>query len=225
MPTVSLHFSEFGTGVVPNVAHFREWLPEASVEVRTEHNTGAIMALDPQHARYNMRMHNYIQIRQMLESKADVAIALDSDMWVKDIPRARSLVDLALKFGICLPVNPRHLIHVDTTRGVDSDGRADQLGGGGQAVNCSPIAFSTGDTRARRLLLAVKKVMEESPVRGTLAWVRGEQVEGIAAYKLPIQWCVCQENCGVGNEIMLHIGHPKVQTFYGVKYKPETVGS
>jgi len=38
----------------------------------------------------------------------------------------------------------------------------------------------------------------------------------VAPYILPPQWCVCAENVGIGNEIILHIGHDKVREFYGV---------
>ena len=33
-------------------------------------------------------------------------------------------------------------------------------------------------------------------------------------YVLPLNWCVCQENIGIGNEIILHVGHQQVKKYY-----------
>jgi hypothetical protein len=59
--------------------------------------------------------------------------------------------------------------------------------------------------------------MRQRPIRGPTAMWRAIWRSNKNPYMLPPQWCVCQENCGVGNEIMLHVGHEKVKQYYGVK--------
>lgn len=212
---VSLHFSEYKSDLRPDVAHWLHYFPGAAVHVLTEADMPEVQEIDPAHPRYGMRRRNLEQIRQMLRSTADVAIALDSDMRiVNDL--ARDLPGLAMKFGLCVPANPRELIQVDTERGVDSDGLFDG-GRGGMAVNYSPMAFATGNHGARQLLEAAEFAMLKRPTRGTLLIPHAEWRTGLHAYRLPRQWCVCQEDVNIASPIMLHTGHERVRKFFGVR--------
>jgi hypothetical protein len=86
----------------------------------------------------------------------------------------------------------------------------------GYAVNMTPIVFDTKNERARRVLTAYCESMLQNPVRGPLAMWRAIYQTGVAPCLLPPQWCVCAENVGIGNEVILHIGHSKVREFYGI---------
>ena len=224
--SVEFHFSEHGTGVRPDIRHFSEYFPGASFQIHTEADMPVMEELNPAHERYGMRRRNYNQIESLLNSRADVAIALDSDMRFYS-PYVKLLPEMARRFGLCMPRNPREMILVDTRKGVDSDGVVGQ-DLAGMAVNFSPIAFHTHDPRARRLLQEALRLMRANPIRGTLMIPRAEWslndpanpngLAGVHAYRLPVQWCVCQENISCGNEIMLHIGHGRVGRSYGMPW-------
>lgn len=218
-------FAEFGPRAVePNLAHFRKVWPDATFHVSHAGNTPDVPQLEPSNQFYPMRMHNYWQAKRMLASRADVIIALDSDMWVQDIEAARKLPEIAMRFGLCAPINPRRLLSVDIRKGVDSDREQWPFGGLGMPINCSPIACAPRARLACEHLATVKRFtesMEVKPHRGTVTWVRAEYSSKWPIYKLPIHWCVCQEDVGIGDEIMLHIGHGRVQEFYGRLYRPK----
>lgn len=222
--TLEVCFAEFGPKAVePDLKHFREVWPDATFYVSHEGNTPAVPELQPDSPYYHIRRHNYFQAVRMLESPADVVIALDCDMRAVDIEAARLLPDLAKRFGICAPANPRRILRVDIAKGADSDRVQVPFAGIGMPVNCSPIAFARKARVDGAHLLTVLRMKEHllaNPNRGTVSWVRAEAASGFPIYKLPLQWCVCQEDVGIGNEIMLHIGHGRVQEFYGLKYRP-----
>ena len=63
---------------------------------------------------------DYYKFYGMLNSPHETAIAMDSDMLVMS-KAVRTLPYLAKKFGICLPINPRLLVNIDSTKGDDSN--------------------------------------------------------------------------------------------------------
>ena len=84
------------------------------------------------------------------------------------------------------------------------------------AVNMAPIVFDRSNPRAALALVMYKKIMEESPHRGPLVMATAMHSINFAPCLLPPQWCVCREHVGIGNEIILHVGHPEVRKHYGV---------
>jgi len=63
---------------------------------------------------------DYYKFYGMLKSPYETAIAMDNDM-VTMSKAVRTLPYLAKKFGICLPINPRLLVNLDSTKGDDSN--------------------------------------------------------------------------------------------------------
>ena len=167
------------------------------------------------HRRYGWRCNDYYKVLALLESDSDIAISLDSDMYIAS-EEARSIIPLTEKFGICLPANPRMLVRRDGNIGTDGqNGKMyDDSNGNGFANNMSPISFDTSNSRARSLLESYCRQMEKDPVRGPLAMWRAQWDTGVNPYLLPYQWCVCGEHRGIGEEIILHVGHPAVLDFY-----------
>tara|TARA_Y100000004_G_C8957856_1_gene431678 strand:+ start:1142 stop:1909 length:768 start_codon:yes stop_codon:yes gene_type:complete len=200
---------------------------EISVTVYTDHpgeDTAIIKYVkkDPiynnVHPRFGWRCNDYYKVLALLESNADIAISLDSDMFVLST-EALTLLDMTKKFGVCLPANPRMLVNIDGNIGADGnkDKKYDASKGNGFANNMSPISFDTNNTRARLLLEQYCTQMENDPVRGPLAMWRAQWTSGVNPYLLPYQWCVCKSHCGIGNEIMLHVGHKEVAEYYSEK--------
>jgi len=170
---------------------------------------------DPEHPRFGWRSNDYYKVLALLESPADLAISLDSDMYVAS-REALSIIALTKKFGICLPANPRNLVKIDGNIGSDGNRSRvyDESSGNGFANNMSPISFDPANSRARILLEEYCKLMQNDPVRGPLAMWRASWNSGVNPYFLPYQWCVCKSHVGIGNEIMLHVGHREVAQFY-----------
>ncbi len=170
---------------------------------------------DPDHPRYGWRCNDYYKVQALLESTADIAISLDSDMLVVS-PEALTIIPITKKFGVTLPANPRMLVRVDGDIGQDGckNKTYDESNGNGFSTNMSPITFDTSNTRARSLLEEYTIHMEVEPVRGPLAMWRAQWSSGINPYVLPVQWCVCNQDVGIGNEIMLHLGNQPVIDHY-----------
>jgi len=208
----------------PSFSSFKSAFPEASWTLYTDDfedcpQEFSVKSVEPPydraHPRYGWRCNDYYKVKGLTESRADVAIAVDTDMLVVDAVRVRSLLYLAEQFGLLVPANARHLVSVDNTVGADSDGLLEAMGCG-YAVNMSPIAFSTSHDRSREVLEEYLMIMKDTPVRGPTAMWRAMWRRQFAAYTLPPQFCVCEKDIGCGNEIALHVGHDSVKKHYRV---------
>lgn len=208
-----LIFSEFYSKNKVDTERFKQYFPEASLQLYHEDNTDFIF--DRAHPRAGWRMHDFNQLDKLLDSKADVAIAFDADMKIvsEDV---QTIIPLARKFGLCLPCNNRHLVRVDTLKGADSDKQLDETNGTAYAFNSAIIALSTSHHLARSVIEGARRIMLEDPVRLPLALWRAVHYVGFYPCLLPPQWCVCAGDEGCGNEIILHIGHEEVKKFYGI---------
>jgi len=153
----------------------------------------------------------------LLESTADVAIAMDSDlMFVSD--EVRTLVPIIKRFGICCPQNERQMVKVDGlhTRGNDGDYRIgeDESGGNTLTYDLWWTGFRTDDNRGRAYLSEFLKLMKSNPKRGPLQLSRAAWNTGVYPYPMPKQFGVGVGHIGCGNEIILHVGHDAVQDHY-----------
>ena len=159
--------------------------------------------------RKGWRMNDFYKVQMLLESKEEVAVSFDGDMFILN-DNFYQIEDLAKRFGLCLPVNPRYTVELDARIGADGDSCRSYA----HAVNMSPIAFHTKNNRARKMLQAYCQFMQEEPHRGTLVMWKAIYHTGFMPSLLPPQWCVCREHIGVGDEIILHIGHDEVRDHY-----------
>ena len=160
---------------------------------------------------------DYYQIKGLLESTADVAIAMDSDlMFVSD--EVKTLVPIIKKFGICCPQNERQMVKVDGlyTRGNDGDYHIgeDESRGNILTYDLWWTGFLTEDNRGRAYLSEFLRLMKENPKRGPLQLTRAAWNTVVYPYPMPKQWGVGVGHVGCGNEIILHVGHDAVQDHY-----------
>ena len=95
---------------------------------------------------------DYYEICGLLQSKADVAISMDSDLMFAS-NEVKTLVDITKQFGVCVPTNERQLVKVDGihTRGNDGDYHLDEDESKGNLLTydlwwCS---FDVSDNRGR----------------------------------------------------------------------------
>ena len=162
---------------------------------------------------------DYYEILGLLNSKADVAISMDSDlMFASD--EVKTLIPITKKFGICVPTNERQLVKVDSihTRGNNGNYHIgeDESNGNLLTYDLWWTSFDTSNKRARKYLEEVKIQMSEKNVnvRAPLHMSRAAWVSGVNPYSMPIQWGVGSGHIGCGNEIILHVGHTNVQDHY-----------
>lgn len=209
----------------PTLDSFRKIFPDALVTVFSDQDLSLgdgvrTVKVSPlfsrDEPRYGWRSHDYYQAYGMLESSADIAIAMDSDMVVVS-DAFRAIAELADIFGLALPINPRLLLRIDGGIGVDStyDPAADRTLGLGMTYNLTPVAFSTRHVRARALLERYCEKMRDAPGRGAVHLANASYELGYQPCVLPPQWCVCSprdlDSKHMWREaIALHVGHKDV---------------
>lgn len=93
----------------------------------------------------------------------------------------------------------------------------DLSGGSGHSYNQSPMTLWKNNKAGRDFFEKCAQIMANEPSRASLVMWKAAKELGISPYLLPTEWCVCGEDIGIGNEILLHVGHPKVSKFYNVK--------
>ena len=226
--SVTIILSQFGPeadAYEPALSGYRKYFPEAKFVLYTDRECATpqlfnkvnvvIPPFDRNHPRYGNRSNDWFKIKGLLDAETNVAIAVDGDtLPVSD--RVQTLPALAERFGLCVPSNPRCMVHVDATVGEEGIKPFDRDYGGLHAVNMTPIAFDTSNERMRRLLDIFLMAQRANRVRGPLAMMRAAWAVGVAPAILAPQWCVCWRHNGIGNEIILHTGHEKVRDYYNV---------
>lgn len=160
---------------------------------------------------------DYYQAQGLLNSEADIAISMDSDlMFVSD--EVRTLLPIIDKFGICCPQNERQMVRVDGiyTRGNDGDYHIgeDETNGNLLTYDLWWIGLRTNDERGKVWLKEFQRLMETNPKRGPLQLSRAAWNTGVYPYASPKQFGVGSGHIGCGNEIILHVGHDNVQDHY-----------
>jgi hypothetical protein len=221
---IEIIFAEFGN-VKVDVDHFRKYFPNARftlISDRKRENHGfdshyyiAHPTFSQDSARYGWHMNDYWQVQSMFRSDADICLAFDADVRIVS-EEILTIIPLVQKFGLCLPANSRMLVRNDANMGIDGGDVNDESHGNGFSVNCALTALDKKNHAAMFCAWTFCEIMKENPVRGPLAWWRAIWQTGFNPYLLPVQWCVCHNDIGCGEEIMLHIGHSSVKNFYKI---------
>jgi hypothetical protein len=207
---IELVFAEIGDrSLSVDREHFLEFFPGAEIMVVR----GGDCIGDRNDPRWGWRMNDYHKVEGLLKSGKRIAISFDADMRIVS-GDVKSILDLALAFGLCMPANPRRLVKVDNEIGADGKVETARPVNFMHAVNCGIIALDTENKRAVSCVRTFLRIMKSTPMRGPVAWAKAFFVEGFHPCLLPVQWCVCGEDVGCGNEIVLHAGHDKVRKHY-----------
>jgi hypothetical protein len=167
--------------------------------------------------RWGWHCCDYYEAKGLLNSDADIAIPVDSDlMFVSD--EVKTLLPITDKFGLCVPTNERQMVKVDGihTRGNDGDYYIDEDESRGNCLTYDLwwASFCTRKKRGRFWLEEFCRLMETNPKRAPLQMSRATWNTGIHPYSMPQQWGVGSGYIGCGNEIILHAGHTNVQDHY-----------
>ena len=221
--TIEIIFAEFGK-IEVDTDHFRKYFPEAKLTLISDrknqangfdHKHSVLPSFDKHERRYGNRMNDLWQIAAMFRSEADICLAFDADVRIIS-EEIRTIIPLVEKFGLCLPANSRMLVRQDAGIGIDGGDITDESNGNGFALNCAITALNKKNSSAMYCAWTFCELMKKQPARGPLVWWKAIWDTGFNPYLLPFNWCVCQNDIGIGNEIMLHIGHETVKKHYQV---------
>lgn len=211
----------------PSLSGIKKFFPNAKITVFTDFDWEENLDLNivkvespipfPEHARFGYRTGNYFKFKGLLDSTADFACALDTDMLFVN-ENIYSLVTLTKKFGFCTANNSsRQLINKDMAISHDTQNVNDDSLGNAHSYNQSPMTLWRGDDRGKVYYNSCLEIMKDNPSRGSLVMYKAAWKTGVYPYVLPMQFCVCDGDIGCGYEILLHIGHPRVAKYYGVE--------
>ena len=215
----------------PTYSSVKEFFPEAKLTLYTDieelgknYPDVEVRLVDIDESPFTKSNHrwgwhccDYYEAKGLLESTADVAISVDSDLMFVS-PDVRTILPITKRFGVCVPTNERQMVKVDGihTRGNDGDYHLDEDESKGNLLTydlwwCS---FDVSDNRGRAWLSEFCRLMETNPKRAPLQMSRASWNTGIHPYSMPQQWGVGSGYIGCGNEIILHVGHTNVQDHY-----------
>jgi hypothetical protein len=90
----------------------------------------------------------------------------------------------------------------------------DESLGLGHSYNQSPMTLWKNDERGMAFYKTCADIMKTDPSRASLVMWKSAWKTGIYPYILPKQWCLCDGNEGIGEEVILHVGHQKIKEYY-----------
>ncbi len=236
--SVEFCFAEFGKNRVnagggsfsdsnrlnPTYDSLKKYFPQAKFTVYTDcpeefqHMniiTVASPIPDKDHPRFLYRTADYFKFIALTNSDADFCCVMDSDMMVVS-PEIYSLLYLTRTFGTCTASNPRNLLKRDMAISFDSVAVSDNSLGNGHSFNQSPMTLWKDYSPGKIFYSKCAEIMLNEPSRASLVMWKAARELGYAPYLLPAEWCVCAEDIGIGNEIILHAGHTAVQKYYRI---------
>lgn len=243
---IEIIFSEFGPnrgdhgGVTfsggrldPSLSTFKNYFNNAHIKVYTdnkenfkeyENNIEIIEVdiskykfIDKTKKRYGYHCSDYFRFVGMLESKAEVCIYTDTDMFVcsEDV---RQAIHMTKIFGMCVPANPRMLLEKDILLGADAPEKSSEEFkiaaslGKMHSFNTAPLFFDPSHENARNMIKSYIEIFEKSPIRSpsclNLAAIKSKYFPCL----LPFQWCVSRDN--INDEVILHVGKAQVANKY-----------
>ncbi|MDL1913525.1 MAG: hypothetical protein FDW93_03250 [Bergeyella sp.] len=211
----------------PSLSSLKKYFPNAKYTVYSDFKlkipnvelkkiASPVLEEDKSHPRHFYHLSNFYKMKGLIDSDADIRIAIDSDMfvWSEEIYR---LIYLTEKFGFCVPNTHGNSMNFEIENFIDTHKINDHSNGYGTATNITPITLSKKSKRGKLFYEKCSYYMEKEPTRASIALWKAAWETGIYPYVLPKEFCVCRGNEGIGNEILLHVGHPSVMKYYKIK--------
>lgn len=155
----------------------------------------------------NYHASDYWRIAAKKYIPEDIIFYLDDDMFICN-SNALQGFDLCYKFGFCVPLNPRSLIKYDN-KGRDANKKEEDLIYA-TSYNTSPIIYN----KNHLLTDCYVNFFIDNPMRGPMALWYAIKYSNCHPYTLPYQWCVSNENIGIQEPLILHLGHKNVKDYY-----------
>lgn len=169
-----------------------------------------------EHPRHFYHLADYYKFKGMLESDADIAISIDSDMYVWN-DNIYSLIYLTEKFGFCVPNSSAQSMNFEIAASLDTIPIKDESKGFGTNCNITPMTLCKNSKEGIEFYTECCKIMEKEPSRASIVMWKSSWKTRKYPYAIPREFCVCRGSEGIGNEVILHVGHPSVAKYYNVK--------
>lgn len=237
--SIEFCFSEFGVNRVnaggsvfsgnrlePSLSTLKKYFPNATYTVYSDYdleipgiNLKKIIVSpikDEEHPRHFYRVADYFKFKSLLDSDADFKCVVDTDMFVASEEIYR-LVYLTQIFGFCSAYNPRNLLKKDMEISLDTKEIKDLSNGFGHSYNQSPMTLWKNHEAGTKFYKSCCDLMISDPSRASRVMWNAAQKTGASPYLLPAEFCVCDGQEGIGNEVLLHVGHPSVAEYYNIK--------
>lgn len=177
------------------------------------------------HQRYYNRNNDYWKLEgAMIETDFDTVLIMDDDMRIVNSQFVQGF-ELAERFGLCLPINPRTYFGLD--REVGDDVPDDVIHDTKDcpyymtANNMGVIFLDTTDGKVRSVVNHYLTYMQHHPCRGPVAMAVACWRERFSPYILPEEWCACGGYTSFRHRsnkriqpMFLHIGHPDVAKWF-----------
>jgi len=177
------------------------------------------------HRRYHNRQNDFWKIIKAPEEFEQVLI-LDDDMRIVNEGFAQGF-DIAERFGMCLPVNPRTYVGLDVKVGDDVDSPVkDSLRYVGvpyylTANNMGVLFLDNRFYKVDKIIAHYRTFMIQFPCRGPVAMAAACWTSKKTPYFLPEEWCACggytefkMRSRKRIDPIFLHVGHEDVMDWF-----------
>lgn len=234
---INFYFSEFGEDRVnsggelllhesrlnPTLASIRKYFPNANIIVYTdfdlkEDNVEIIKIkespfknTDSNHKGYHIA--DYYKFYALANATGDFNCVMDSDMDIVS-SNITALIEMTKKFGFCVPHNNRQSMVKDMRLSQNTIDIEDESKGLGYSYNQSPMTIWKDNERGRIFYKQCYEELLNSPAKASFSMWKAVWKTGIYPYILPKEWCLCIGDEGIGDEVILHIGHDSVKKYY-----------
>jgi hypothetical protein len=179
--------------------------------------------------RWGVRNCNVLSAEAVLSRAFDSYCVLNDDMRIVSSEWEKGF-DLAERFGVCVPTNPRIYVKYNALGADASDADFNERDWGpgvAPAVNVSPLFVCADRPKAYELSRIWRQQLQHC-LRGTLAFWQATWLTGTTPVYLPEQWCVGASNAAYfknykkrlrGQDvpvepIMLHWGQEEVRRVF-----------
>lgn len=174
--------------------------------------------------RYDSREENrnssLWRLQALLDSPFASSLYIDNDVFAVH-PGFMAGFRIAEKYGLSLPLNPRHFIRTDEGTLGDADIGADVDDYDRGVLSAMPpymTAYNMGvmfySARSRQLVAAILDEQLRHPTRGQAALYRTIWRTGFVPFALAPNWLVCAEHLHLACPLALHVGHAAIRDWY-----------
>lgn len=234
---INFYFSEFGEDRVnsggelllnesrlnPTLKSIRKYFPQARIIVYTnfdlkEENIEIIKIedspfIDTNSSHKGYHIADYYKFYALANATGDFNCVIDSDMDIVS-SNITALIAMTEKFGFCVPHNNRQSMVKDMRLSQNTIEIDDESKGLGYSYNQSPMTIWENDKRGREFYTQCYLELVKHPAKASFSMWKAAWETGIYPYVLPKEWCLCIGDEGIGDEVVLHVGHDSVKKYY-----------
>lgn len=208
------------------IAHVHAKIPSVDIHIYRDNDHlyeleckfHTVKSLWPGHPREHYRNSDYYRIKAMLDLDYDLCCYLDLDMRIVAAEDFMQGFDLAERFGLCVPINPRSFVGIDSVFGGDPSGNPPTTKA--TAYNASPLFLNMNRLQMQRFCRFYVDAIRLSPARGPAVLAETVCATRTVPYVLSQEWCMCEpiERYALKTyriwPIVVHAHTPEMKQFY-----------